>query len=85
MAVLYGNNAFSILLLSNKKRLSIFLEKVFVFQKICFKLKVLKVFKVFRLSNKNMSISQTGDYFKNLYYHFLEEPTLFLLALKWNP
>ena len=31
-----------------------------------------------------MSISQTEDYFENPYYRFLEEPMLFLLALKWN-
>ena len=32
-----------------------------------------------------MPISQTEGYFKNLQYRFLEEPLLFLLALKWNP
>ena len=31
-----------------------------------------------------MPISQTEGYFKNGYYRFLEEPMLFLLALKWN-
>ena len=31
-----------------------------------------------------MPISQTEGYFKNPYQHFLEEPMLFLLALKWN-
>ena len=45
MAVLYGNDAFSILVLSTKKQLSSFLKKVFVIQKICFKVKVLKTFK----------------------------------------
>ena len=29
-----------------------------------------------------MQISQTEDYFENPYYRFLEEPMLFLLALK---
>ena len=47
MAVLYGNDAFSILVLSTKKRYSRFLKKVFLFQKIYFKMKVLKSFKVF--------------------------------------
>ena len=31
-----------------------------------------------------MSISQMEGYFKNPLFHFLEEPVLFLLALKWN-
>ena len=31
-----------------------------------------------------MSTSQTEGYFENPYYRFLEEPMLFLLALKWN-
>ena len=30
-----------------------------------------------------MPISQTDGYFENTQYHFLEEPLLFLLALKW--
>ena len=45
--VLYENSAFSILALSTKKRYSSFLKKVFVFQKTCFKIKVLKTFKTF--------------------------------------
>ena len=47
MAVLYGNDAISILVLSTKKQYSSFSEKVFLFQKICFKVKVLKTFKIF--------------------------------------
>ena len=39
MAVLYGNDAFSLLVLTTKKRYSNFLKKVLVFQKICFKVK----------------------------------------------
>ena len=31
-----------------------------------------------------MPISQIEGYFENPYYHFLEEPMLLLLALKWN-
>ena len=46
MTDLYGNNAFSILLLSTKKPYSSFLKKVFVFQKMCFKVTVLKMFKL---------------------------------------
>ena len=45
-AVLNGNYVFSILVDSTKKLLSSFLEKVFVFQKICFKDKVLKTFEI---------------------------------------
>ena len=47
MAVLSGNDAFSILVLSTKRWYSSFLKKSFVFQKICFKVKVLKTFKTF--------------------------------------
>ena len=47
MAVLYGSDAFSILVRSTKKRYYSFLKKIFVFQKICFKVKVLKMFKIF--------------------------------------
>ena len=31
-----------------------------------------------------MPIPQMKGYFKNPKYDFLEEPTLFLLVLKWN-
>ena len=41
-ALLYGNVTFSISVLSTEKRFSIFLEKVFVSKKLCFKVKVLK-------------------------------------------
>ena len=44
--VLYGNDAFSILVLSTKKQYSSFLKKVCVFQKICFKVKVLKTLNI---------------------------------------
>ena len=44
--LLYENDAFSILLLSTKKLCSSFLKKAFVFRKICFKVKVLKTFKI---------------------------------------
>ena len=38
-AVLNENDVFSILVVGTKKRYSTFLKKVFVFQKICFKVK----------------------------------------------
>ena len=46
IAVLNGNNTFSILVLSTEKWGSSFLKKDFVFQKICFKVKKLKTFKI---------------------------------------
>ena len=46
MAVLYGNDAFSILVLSPKKRYSSFLEKISVFQKICSKVTTFKTFNI---------------------------------------
>ena len=57
MAVLYGNDASSILVLSTKKWYSIFLKKIFVFDKIYFKVKVLKTFKI--SIDCHMPISQT--------------------------
>ena len=45
-AVLNGNDVFSILVISTKKRYSSLLKKVFVFQKICSKFNVLKTFKI---------------------------------------
>ena len=44
--VLCVNVAFSNLVLSIKKRYSSFLKKVCMFQKICFKVKTLKAFKI---------------------------------------
>ena len=75
MAVLYGNDAFSILVLSTKKRYSSFLKKVFVFQKICFKVKVLKTFKIFtdchikacRLSNGGLFWKSLVPFFRTTY------------------
>ena len=45
IAGLYGNDAFLILVLSTKKRYSSFLKKCLVFQKTCFKGKILKTLK----------------------------------------
>ena len=45
-AVLYGNVAFSILVLSTKKWYSSFLKRVCVSYKICFKANVMKTFKI---------------------------------------
>ena len=46
-AVLFGSFAFSIVVLSTKKRYSIFLRKVFILKEICFRAKVIKMFKIF--------------------------------------
>ena len=46
MAVLYRNDAFSIIVISTKKRYSSLLKKIFFFQKISFKVKVLKTFNI---------------------------------------
>ena len=49
-ADLNGNDVFSILVASTKKRYSSFLKKIFVSQKICFKVKVLKTFETFAIA-----------------------------------
>ena len=64
--ILYGNVAFSILALSTQKWSSSFLKKVFFFQKICFKDKVLIMFKIpSNCDKKTMPISQREGYFEN--------------------
>ena len=66
MAVLHKNIGFSIFVLSTKKLYSSFLKKVFIVQKICFKVKVLKSFEICSDCHiKNMLISQTVVYFEN--------------------
>ena len=46
MAVFYGNDAFSIVELSTEEWYSGFLKKVFVWRKICFKVKILKTLRI---------------------------------------
>ena len=67
---------FSILVVSTKKRYSSFLKKAFVFQKICFKVKVLKTFETFTDCHIKACLSLKRK------ASFLEEHMLFLLALK---
>ena len=62
MAVLYGNDAFSNLVLSTKKRFSSFFKKVFIFQKICFKVKVLAMISTW----KHVDLSNGGLIWKSL-------------------
>ena len=68
MAVLYGNNTFSVIMFSTKKSCSSFLKKVFAFQKICFKVKVLKTFKIFSDCHikKHADLSNGGLFGKSL-------------------
>ena len=72
MPVLYGNDAFSILVISIKKQHFSFLKKVFVFQKICFKVKVLKMFNIFtdcheHADRTNGGIFSLVPFFRRIY------------------
>ena len=80
----YRNDAFSILVLSTKKQYSSFLKNVFVFQKICSRVKVLKTFKVSTDCLIKTYRSLTRRVFWKPLVQFLEETMLFLLALKWK-
>ena len=71
----------SILVLSTKKRCSSFLKGVCVFQKIYFKVKVLKSFKI---SSDCIKAYRSLKWRTVLKIHTLKEPMLFLLALKSN-
>ena len=86
LAVLYGNDESSILMVSTKKQYSSVLKKFFVFQKIYFTVKVLKTFKISTHCHTSrtevMPTFRTENYFENPQYRFLEEPMLFLLVLK---
>ena len=62
IVVLYRNVAFFIAVLSTKKRYSSFPQEVFIFQKTCFKVKVMKTFKI---SKKKMPIFEMESYFRN--------------------
>ena len=73
MAVLYGNDAFSVVVLSTKKRYPTFLKQA-----------IERVWNLHLLSHKNMPISQTEGYFENPWYRILEEPVFFLLGLRWS-
>ena len=71
MTVLYGKDMFSILVLSTKNWYFSFLKKVFVFQKICFRVKVLKKFKVSTdFHKKNMPTLKWRLFWKSLVLFF---------------
>ena len=78
MAVLYGYDAFSILVNSTKKWYSSFLKKVFLFWKICSNVKVLKTFKIF--TDRHIDTCRSIKRRAILKIPVLEEPILFLLA-----
>ena len=77
-AVVNGNDVFSVSVVPTKKRYSSCSKKVFVFQKICFKVKVLKSFETFT----DCHIKTCRSFKRRAKYRFLEETMLFLLALK---
>ena len=67
MEVLYGHDAFSILVLSSKTRYSSFWKKIFTFEKISFKVKVLKVLKISTdCHKKHADLSNGGLFWKSL-------------------
>ena len=79
MAVFYENDAFLILVLSTKKRYSTFLKKVFVFEKICFKVKILKTLKISTDCHiKTCQYLKRRATLKNPYYRFLEDLCMLL-------
>ena len=72
----------SILVLSTKKGYSSFLKSVYVFQKIYFKVKVLKSFKI--PSDCHIKAWRSLEWRAIVRIPILKEPMLFLLGLKWN-
>ena len=71
MTVLYGNDAFSILVLSTKKRYSSFLKMAFVFQKTYFRVKYYKISKLPLIATqKNVGLSNGGLFQKSLVLFF---------------
>ena len=85
--VLYGYVTISIAVLSTTKRYSSFLQKVFIFQKICFKVKLLKTFKVvsdYHIKECQYQKRQKCQKCQKWLVPFFEEPMLFLLVLTWN-
>ena len=75
---------FSILVLSTKKRYSGFFKKVFVSQKICFKVTALKMFKFSKLSHKNIPISQMEGLFWKSLVPFCRRTYALSINFKWN-
>ena len=83
IVVLYGNVAFFIAVLSTKKRYSSFPLKVFIFQKTCFKVKLMKTFKISNSCHLKICQSLKWRAISEItWYCFLVEPTFCLLNLK---
>ena len=83
---LFGNETLSIWSFSTKKWYSSFLKKVFVSQKICFKVKVLKMFEISsgcHIKTECLSL-KTETILKIHSKIFLVESLLFPFALNWN-
>ena len=75
--------AFLILVLSTEKQNPSFLKKVLAFQKICFKVRILKTFKITNGCHlKACQSLKRRAILKITCTVFLEEPMLFLLALE---
>ena len=72
---------FLISVVSTKKRYSSFLKKIFVFLEICFEVNVLKTFEAFTDCRIKTCFLKRRAILK-IHSSFLEEPMLFLLALK---
>ena len=86
MAVLYENAAFSILVLSTKKQYSAFFKKVCIFQKMCFKFKVLKHYQNLNWwPHRNMSISQMEGFFKKSLVSFFRRTYALSICSKTKP
>ena len=83
MEFLYGNDGFSMLVLSTKKQYPSFFKKSFFSQEICSKVKLLKTLKIstdcrvktYRSLKKRAILRIPSTV-------FLEQPMLFLLTLK---
>ena len=75
IAILHGKDAFLILVISTKKLYSSLSKKVFVFQKICLKVKILKTFKISTdchithadLSNGGLFLKSLVPFFRRTY------------------
>ena len=82
-AVFYGNNVLSIVVISTKKRYSSFSKEVSFFQKTCFKVKALKIFKICSDYHIKMCRSlRRRVILKIPSTVFLKKPAVFLLTLK---
>ena len=87
MAALYGNDALLILVFSNKKCCSSFLKKIFVIQKICSKVKVLKTVKISNDCHIKTSRSRlrNGGIFWKILVPFFRKLDALSVGIKMKP